>query len=154
MNKDAVRYSLMYSSRMILAFALVLSMVVVLLGQFYDAVPDAGGPPTIDLVKASIGSLVPFIPIPLMAYYAGCQCPNSRKRLVSRIVLNAYLVVSIVMFSDSLSYSIQDLTVSEGLSITTDRITMSLDVTMLTLPLYTIPACSVLDAILESRKAE
>ena len=40
------------------------------------------------------------------------------------------------------------------MGIATDRITMSLDVTMLTLPLYTIPAYSVLDAILESRKAE
>ena len=49
---------------------------------------------------------------------------------------------------------LKKLAVSEGLGITTDRITMSLDVTMLTLPLYTIPACSVLDAILESRKAE
>lgn len=44
---------------------------------------------------------------------------------------------------------LKKLTVSEGLGIT-----MSLDVTMLTLPLYTIPACSVLDAILESRKTE
>ena len=125
MNRDAIRYSLLYSSRMVLAFVLVLYMAIVLLKQFYDAVPDAGSPPTFDLIKASIRSLIPFIPIPIITYYVGCQRQGSKRRLVSRIM-----------------------------GIATDRITMSLDVTMLTLPLYTIPACSVLDAILESRKAE
>ncbi|MBQ8643274.1 MAG: hypothetical protein IJ469_01255 [Candidatus Methanomethylophilaceae archaeon] len=43
-NKDAIRYSLVYSSRMVLAFVLVLYMAIVLLKQFYDAVPDAGSP--------------------------------------------------------------------------------------------------------------
>ena len=53
-----------------------------------------------------------------------------------------YLIVSIILFSDSLSYSVNDLVVSEGMGIATDHIMMSRDITMLTIPLFTIPVCS------------
>lgn len=136
---------------MVLAFVLVLYMAIVLLKQFYDAVPDAGSPPTFDLIKASIRSLIPFIPIPIITYYVGCQRQGSKRRLVSRIILNMYLIVSIILFSDSLSYSVNDLVVSKGMGIATDHIMMSRDITMLTIPLFTIPVCSMIDAVLESR---
>lgn len=144
--RNGVRYSALYCVRFMVFLALLMILSAYLLGSFYDAIGAPGEVPS-DVLSIAAGMLPPLLPIPFLAFLAGCMVPGTGRRLASRLVLNAYLAVAIVIISGDIGFALEDVAMSAD--VTADEIGMTVDPAVIGALMLSIPACSALDAVVE-----
>lgn len=151
-TRAGIRYAAAYLGKLALLALALVAIAVYLLMSLYSALPDdvTGGEVAGIGMEALVRGAM-FLPLLVPAFLAGGSPEGSAGRLVWRMVLNACLVCVAFLAVGGLSYEITDVAVDRSKGIVMDVLALSLDARAVSALLMVIPACSVIDAILEYR---
>lgn len=153
MNRDRLRsgfrYAGSYGLRLAAFFLIIVVLAVMMLLRFGASLPDRSSVDTADLVMTALGYTLPFMPILILAFIAGYVSDDARRRLATRIILNIYLSLVILVLIDEIGYSLRDVILSSNPPISAEYLSMEVRYGRISLLLMCIPVCSVIDAVLE-----
>ncbi len=147
---DAIGYSVRYIARYTLGSAVVASLMIYLVWRLSSSV----GMPMSSVLDGSSGMILKWmltvIPIGILSFLVGWSHPGTGNRLTFRILLNVVLTVLLLFAGISSTYGSASIGSGEILELTD----MVLDMGALPISLFllVIPACSVMDAVLEYRE--
>lgn len=153
MNRDMMRsglgYMRLYGFKLLLFFACIILAASILLIRLCTSLPDQGSASLADLATVAVRYIVPFIPTLALAFIVGTQPEGTRGRLATRIALNIYVSLIILVYASEVSYSIRDAMVSSDPPLSAEYMSMGVRYGPISMLLMCIPICSAIDAALE-----
>ena len=147
---DAIGYSIRYIARYTLGSAVVASLMIYLVWRL----SSSAGMPMTSVLDGSSGMVLKWmltvIPVGILSFLVGWSHPGTENRLICRILLNTVLATLLLYAGINSSYGTESIGFGEVLELT--DMVLNMGALPISLFLLIIPACSVLDAVLEYRE--
>ena len=150
-TKEATRYAGLYALRLIVMIVVLLVLCWYLLDTYAATLPSDTDADIMGLASRIFVYVPPLLLTIPLAFVAGYFPVGSMNRLISRMILNIYLIIVTLFITSDLSFTLEDVQLLKSPDIYADTISLSVDAKITGYILLLIPTCSMVDALLEYR---
>ena len=143
----AKRYALVVLIKTLALYCFLLVLCYYALGRVYESM---GGSHDAGLLLASLGYLLPFMVLPLIAFIAGGFAPGDRRRMALRCLM-AVMIAALLMRPEGFGYSISDIILDPTTGTYADGVRLEMSIDGFRFVLMAVPVLMIADALLEMR---